>query len=182
MLVFGNPAFSFIAANLLVQSVEKLLARGCARKRGAMVQRAAKAPKIQQTLWRPIEGNAHAIQQIDNRRRGFTHGFHRGLVGKKVAAVDRVVKVLPGCVAFTLEVFGGIDAALGAYGMRSLDRHDRKEIYVTARFSNLDGCRQPCQPAAYHDNFWCRCHKYFNHKGHEESRRNLSALLHLRTS
>ena len=87
------------------------------------------------------------------RRRSFTHGFDRWLVGQKVAAVNCVVKVLPCCVAFTLKILGRVDAALGAYGMRSFDRDDREKIDVTAGFRNLDGCCQPCQPAAYHDNF-----------------------------
>jgi len=69
--------------------------------------------------------------------------------------------MLPGGVAFSLEVLGGVDPALGAYRMRSFDRDDGKKIDVTACFRNLDSCRQPSEPAANHDNFRCRCHKIF---------------------
>ena len=117
MLIFGYPAFSFIPAYLLVQRVEKLLACRGAGKCGAMVERAAKAAKIEQSFRRPVESDAHAIEQIDDRRRSFAHGFHWRLIGKEVAAIDRVVKVLPRRVAFTFEVLGGVDAALGANGM-----------------------------------------------------------------
>ncbi len=74
--------------------------------------------------------------------RRLAHGLDRRLVGEKVAAVDRVIKVLPCGVAFALEVFGGIDAALRANGMRALDRDDGKQVHVTAGLGNLDGCRQ----------------------------------------
>src|SRR5579864_6271097 len=136
MLIFGDPAFSFVTADLLIQRVEKLLACCSAGKCGAVEKGAAKAPEIQQTFRRPVESDTHAVQQIDDRRRGFTHGLYGRLVGQEVAAIDCVVKMLPGGVAFALEVLGGIDAALGAYRMRPLDRHNGKKIDVPAGFRN----------------------------------------------
>src|SRR5438270_9996725 len=52
---------------------------------------------------------------------------------------------------------------------------------MPAGFGDLDNGCQPCQPAANYDDFRCRCHKFFNHKGQEGSRRNVSALLHFVT-
>src|SRR5438445_5637100 len=159
MLELGYAAFGFVAAHLLVQSVEKLLAGGGACERSAIVKRTAKATEIEQALGRPVESNAHTVQQVDDGRRGVTHGLYRRLIGQEVAAIDGVVKMLPRGVAFTLEVLGRVDAALRAYGMRSLDRHDGKQIHVSAGFSNLDDGRQTREPAAYYDNFRSRCHK-----------------------
>src|ERR1700757_4186484 len=115
MLVLGNPAFSFITANLLIQCIEKLLAGGSAGKCGAMVERSAKTAKIEQPFGRAVKRYAHAVQQIDDSWRGLTHGLDRRLIGEKIAAVDRVIKMLPGGIAFALEVLGCVDAALSAY-------------------------------------------------------------------
>ncbi len=175
MLVFGDFAFGFIAANLLVECIEKLLAGGSAGKRGAMVQRAAKAAEIEQAFRCAVEGDAHAIQQIDNPRRSLTHGLNWRLVGNEITAVDRVVKVLPGGIAFTFEIFGGIDAALSAYRMRPLDRHNREQIDVAAGFSNLDSAASPASPPPTTIIFGVVTINLFNHKGHEGSRRNASA-------
>ena len=108
-------AFGFVAANLLIERVEKLLAGGCAGERSAVVKRATEATEIEQPFRGAIEGHAHAVQQVDNGRARFAHGLDRGLVGQEVAAVYGVVKVLPASVAFAFEVFGRVDAALRAH-------------------------------------------------------------------
>ena len=95
------------------------------------------------------------------RGRGLAHGLDWRLIGKEVAAVNRVVKVLPGGIAFAFKVLGGVDAALRANRVRSLDRDNGKQIDVTAGFSNLDSRRQAGQAAANHDDFRGRCHKPF---------------------
>jgi hypothetical protein len=46
--------------------------------------------------------------------------------------------VLEDGVAFAFEVLGGVDAALGAYGVRALDRDDGEEVDDTAGFGDLD--------------------------------------------
>ena len=71
--------------------------------------------------------------------RHVAHGLHGRLVGEEVAAVDRVVEVLPGGVALALQVLGGVDAALGADRVRPLDRDDGEEVNVTSHLGNLDG-------------------------------------------
>ena len=101
-----------------------------------------------------LKGDAHAVEQIDDPGRRFAHGLYRRLVGQKIAAINRVVEVLPGGVAFALQVLGGVDAALGADGMRALHRNNGEQIDVAAGFGDLDGRCQPCEPAADYDNFW----------------------------
>ena len=113
-LVLLHLAFGLVAAHLLVERVQQLLSRGGAGKGGAVVKRSAKAAEIEQPLRGAIERHAHAVQQIDNGRRGLAHRLHRRLVGKKVAAIDRVVKVLVGGVALALQILGRVDAALRA--------------------------------------------------------------------
>ncbi len=66
------------------------------------------------------------------------HGLDGGLVGQEVAAVDGVVEVLEDVVALALEVLGGIDAALGADGVRALDGDDGEEVDGAAGFGDLD--------------------------------------------
>jgi hypothetical protein len=73
----------------------------------------------------------------------FAHVLDRGLVGKEVAAIDRVVEVRPGGVSLPLEIFGGVDASLRADGVRALDRDDRKEIDFAAGLGDLDNCGEP---------------------------------------
>src|SRR5471030_2408690 len=146
MFKLGDATLRFVAPYLLIQSIEKLLACRGAGKRGPIEKSAAKPPKIQQTFRRTVEGNTHAIQQIDDGRRSLTHGLDRRLVGKKIAAVNRVVKVLPRGIAFALEVLGSVNATLRAYGVRSFHRHDGKQINVTTGFCDLDDRRQPGEP------------------------------------
>ena len=113
-LVLLYLAFGLVPPHLLVERVKQLLPSGSACKRCAVVERSAKAAKIQQPFWRAIERHAHAIKQIDNRRRGLAHRLHRRLVRQKIAAVNRVVKVLVGGVAFALQILGSVNAALRA--------------------------------------------------------------------
>src|SRR6266446_9758832 len=124
MLVLLYLAFGFVAADLLVERVEKLLAGGCSGERGTVVEGAAEAAKVEQTFGRAIERNAHAVEQIDNAGRGVAHGFDRRLVGEEVASVDGVVEVLPGGIAFAFQVLGGVDASLRANRVRALYGND----------------------------------------------------------
>ena len=151
-------ALGLVAAHLLVERVEQLLAGGCAGERGAVVERAAKAPEIEQTFGSAIEGHAHAVQQVDDGGRGLAHGLHRRLIGQKVSAVDGVVEVLRGGVALALQVFGRVDAALGAHRVRALDGDDGKQLHRAAGFGDLDHRRKSGEPSAHHDDFAC-CHE-----------------------
>jgi hypothetical protein len=156
-LVLLDFAVGLVAADLLVERVEKLLAGGCAGEGGAVVERAAEAAEVEQALGGAIEGHAHAVEQVDDGRRGFAHGFDGGLVGEEVAAVDGVVEVLVGGVALALEVFGGVDAALGANRVRALDGDDGKQIDVPPASAILMTAARPGQASANHDDSGC-CH------------------------
>ena len=116
-----------------------------------MIKRAAEAAKIEQAFGSAIEGHAHAIEQIDDGGRGFAHGLDGSLVGEEVAAVDGVVKVLRGGVAFALQVLGGVNAALRAHRVGTLDGDDRKQVHAAAGFGDLDNGGEPGQASANHD-------------------------------
>jgi hypothetical protein len=156
-LVLLDFALGLVAADLLVERVEQLLAGGCAGKGGAVVERAAETAEVEQTFGRAIEGDAHAVEQIDDGRRGLAHGFDRRLVGEKIAAVDGVVEVLRGGVAFALEIFGGVDAALRANRVRALDGNDGKQIDRAAGFGDFDYRGESGEASAHHDDSGC-CH------------------------
>ena len=153
VLVLLHLAFGFVAPHLLIERIKQLLARGRAGERGAVIQSSAEAAKIEQALGRAVEGNAHAIEQIDDAGRGLAHVFDRRLVGQKISAVNRVVKVDPGGIAFALQILGGVDAALRAHRVRTLHRNNGEEIDVRAHLGNLDDGGESREPAAYDDNF-----------------------------
>ena len=141
----------FVAAHLLVERVEQLLAGGSAGEGGAVVERAAEAAEVEQALRGAVEGHAHAVEQIDDAGRGLAHGLDGRLVGEEVAAVDGVVEVLRRGVALALQVLGGVDAALRADRVGALDRDDREQIDRAAGFGDLDDRREPGEASANHD-------------------------------
>ena len=67
-LVLGDLALGLVAADLLVERVEELLAGGRAGECGAVIERAAEAAEVQQAFRRPVEGDAHAVEQVDDGR------------------------------------------------------------------------------------------------------------------
>ena len=91
-----------MAARLLVQRVQKLLARGRARIGRAVVLGAAETPEVEQPFARAVEHDAHAVQQIDDAGGIVAHVLDRRLVGKEVAAVHGVVQMLVRRVALAL--------------------------------------------------------------------------------
>ena len=112
---FADSSFGFVAPHLLIERIQQLLASGCSREGGAVIESSAKTAKIEQSFRGAIEGNAHAIEKIDNCGRSLAHVFYGRLIGKEVAAVNSVVKVLPRSVALTLQVLRGVDPALRAH-------------------------------------------------------------------
>ena len=157
MLVLLYLAFGLVAADLLVERVEKLLAGGGSSEGGAVVERASEAAEIEQPFGSAIERNAHAVEQIDDARSGLAHGLDRRLVGEEVAAVDRVVEMLPGGIAFALQVLGGVDAALRANRVRALYGDDGEQVHLAAHLGDLDDGGEACQAATHYDDFRC-CH------------------------
>src|SRR3954452_3304965 len=115
-LVFRYLAFDLAPANLFVECVKQLLTCGRTGKRCAVMLCPAEAAKVEQSFRSSREGNAHAIEEINDRRGHFAHCLCRRLVCKKVATIDSVVKMLPGRIAFTLRINSAVYAALRANG------------------------------------------------------------------
>ena len=116
---------------------------------GALKQAAAEEPQIMEPLGRTIERHAHAIQQIDDLGRVKAHLIDRRLVLEEVAAVQRLVHVLPFAVALLAgHLVAGIDAALSADAVRALHWDHGKEIDADAGLGHANGRRQAGQTAA----------------------------------
>jgi len=147
-----------VTPDLFVERIEQLLSGSCAREGSAVKERSAKAAKIEQAFRSAVEGHAHAIEQVNDAGRSLAHGFDRGLVGKEVAAVDGVIKVLRSGIALALQVLGGIDAALGADRVRAFYGDDGKQVHVPAHFGDLDDSGESRQSTANHDNLRGSCH------------------------
>ena len=94
VLVLLNFAFGLITPHLLIERIKQLLSGGRASKSRAVVQSSAEAAEIEQSFRSAIERHAHAVEQIDDPRRRLAHVFDRRLVAEKVAAINRVVKML----------------------------------------------------------------------------------------
>ena len=154
-LVLFDLAVGLVAADLLVERVEQLLAGGCPGEGRALVERAPEAAEVEQALVGAVEGDAHAVEQVDDGWGARGHVADRGLVGEEVAAVDGVVEVLVDGVSLALEVLGGVDAALGADRVRALDRHDGKEVDGAAGFGNLDDGGETGEASSYDDDAGC---------------------------
>ncbi len=148
----------FVAADLLVEGVEELLAGGGSGEGGAVVEGATEAAEVEEAFGGAVEGDAHAVEQVDDGGALRGHVLDGGLVGEEVAAVDGVVEVLEDVVALAFEVLGGVDAALGADGVRALDGDDGEEVDLAASFGDLDDGGETGKAAAYYDDSGCCCH------------------------
>jgi hypothetical protein len=153
MLELPDLAFHLVAPHLLVEGVKKLLTGGGAGKSGAVVESSSKAPEVEQAFRRAVEGHAHAVEQVDDGGSSVAHRFYRWLVRQKVATVDGVVKVLPGRVAFALQVLGCVDASLGAHRVRALDGDNGEQVDFSAHLGDFYNRCQACQAAAHHYDF-----------------------------
>jgi hypothetical protein len=92
--VLGDFAFGLVAADLLVEGVEELLAGGGSGEGGAVEEGAAEAAEVEEAFGGAVEGDAHAVEEVDDGGALVAHGLDGGLVGEEVAAVDGVVEVL----------------------------------------------------------------------------------------
>src|SRR5207245_8582664 len=144
----ADQALGLVAADLLVEGVQKLLAGGGAGERGPVVERAAEAAEVEQSLAGAVERHAHAVEQIDDVRRRVAHALDGGLLGEEVAALERVLDVDVRVIAFALGVHGAVDAALSTYGVASLHRDDGEDVDVLAGLGKLDHRHESCEAAA----------------------------------
>ena len=147
VLELADQPLRLVAADLLVERVQELLARRRAGERGAVVHRSAEAAEVEQTLGGAVERHPHAIEEVDDRGRRVAHPFHGRLLEEEVAAADRVVEVDVGVVALALGVHRSVDAALGADGMAALDGDDGEDVDVLSRLRELDDRHQAGEPA-----------------------------------
>ncbi len=161
VLVLGDLAFALVAADLLVEGVDQLLAGGRAREVGPLVERAAEEAEVALAFGGAVEGHAHPVEEVDDLRGPVGHLVDRRLVGEEVAAVDRLVEVLElGVALLAGHLVAGVDAALGADGVGSLHRDHREEVDRNARFGDANGAGEAGEPAAYHDDSTLRIHDW----------------------
>ncbi len=137
------------AADLLVQSVKKLLTGGGAGKGGPRKERAAEPPLVAETLGSPVERDPKAIHQVDDSWTPLGHFLDGRLMAKKIAAVYRVVKVLPlGVAELARQVVDAVDAALGTHAMGAADRSEAYQIHLDSQFGQFHRGGQPGQPSS----------------------------------
>jgi hypothetical protein len=113
-LVLGDLAAGLVAADLLVDGVEQLLAGGSTREAGSAVFHAAEQALVHDSFGGSAEGDAHAVEGADDSGGFFAQVLDGWLIGEVIAALDGVNDVLPDGVVLTLDVEDGVDAALGA--------------------------------------------------------------------
>ena len=161
-LILLDAALYFPTANLLVESVEELLARRGASEDRALVLLAAEVTEVENAFSRARERHAHAVEHLDELRCSFDHALDSELVSEEVAAVDRIIEVLVDRVMLTLRVHAGVDAALCTEGVGTLDRAVREEVNLAAAFADLQRSHEAREAAAYDNNliFWFLSHLY----------------------
>src|SRR6185295_13329138 len=113
----------------------------------------AETTEVEESFRSAREGDTHAIEQVNDRRRHLAHRFRGWLVREKVAAVNSVVEMFPRRIAFAFGVDGAVDATLRADRMRALYRHDGKQIDSMAALRDFHGGREARQPASDNRDF-----------------------------
>ncbi len=142
---------------MFIEGVEELLAGGGAGEGGAVIERAAETAIVEQAFGRAVEHDAHAIEEIDDVGGFVAHALDERLIGEEIAAVNGVVEMLGGGVAFALLIFRGVDAALGADGMGTLYGNDGEKIDRDAGFGDTD-CGHESSEATTNDDDFRLCH------------------------
>src|SRR5215831_14358592 len=94
-LILRYLAADFVAPHLFIERVEQLLSGGSAGEGGTVMFGAPEPAEIEHALRRAREGDTHAIEEVDDRRRHFAHGLSGRLISEKVATVNSVVEVFP---------------------------------------------------------------------------------------
>ncbi|MNG09347.1 hypothetical protein D3C84_927650 [compost metagenome] len=118
-----------------------------------MILRAAETAEVKQAFRRAAEHNAHPVHQVNDAWRCVAHCFDRRLIREEVAAVYRIVEVLPWGVAFALCINRTVDAALRAYRVGTLYRNEREQVDVNAGLRCFNRRHQAGETAADDDYF-----------------------------
>ena len=131
ILILGDVAFRFPAADLLVEGVDQLLTGGGAGECGALEQRATETALIAETFGRSVKCHAQTIHQIDDARRAVTHFLDGRLMLKEVTAIDRVVKVKIFAISLCTGHFvDRVDTTLSANAMGPLHGYQADQMNV----------------------------------------------------
>jgi hypothetical protein len=107
------------------------------------------AAEVEQSFVSSREGNTHAIKKKDDRWSHVTHCLGRWLIRQEVAAVNGVVKMFPGGIAFALGVNRAVNSALSANRMRTFHWNYGKKINGMSSFGNSHGRGETCKAASY---------------------------------
>ena len=159
-LIFLDFALYLPTADLLVESIKKLLTGGRTGKASAFVLLTAEIAQVKDTFRRAGERHTHAVKHLYEFGRGLNHALDGDLIRQKVTAVNGVIKVLINAVVLTFGIHTGVDTALSAKGVGAFYRAIRKQVHLAAALTNLESGHKPGQPTAYDDYFIFRfrCH------------------------
>ncbi len=147
----------FVSAGLFVEGVEQLLAGGGAGEEGSLDERAAEEAELALAFGGAVEGDAHAVEQVDDARGPVAHFQDGRLIGEEIAAQNGFIEVNPLAVALLAgDVVAGVDSALGADAVAALDGNHGEEIDVEPVLGELDGAREAREAAADHDHSFRR--------------------------
>lgn len=148
-LEFVDESFGFPSSGLFVEGVEQLLAGGGAREEGSFEEGPAEESEGALAFGGSVEGDAHAVEEVDDFWGPVAHFEDRGLVGEEVAAEDGFVEVHPLAVPLLSGDFvAGVDAALGTDAMTAFDGDHGEEVDGHAFLGEFDGAGQTRQTAA----------------------------------
>ncbi len=151
-LVLVDLALGLVPPRLLVERVEELLTRRRAGEVGPLEERAPEQAEIASALVRPVERDAHSVEQVDDPGCPVCHLEDGVLVGEIIAAVEGLIEVLVLRVALLAgDLVAGVDAALGAHGVRALDGDHAEEVHGDAGLGDTDGRGEAREPAPDHD-------------------------------
>ncbi len=151
-LVLVDLALRLVPTRLLVEGVEELLPGCRAGEVGALEERAAEQAEIATPLVRPVERDAHPVEQVDDAGGPVRHLEDGVLVGEEVAPVQRLVEVLVLRVPLLpRDLVARVDPALSAHAVRPLHGDHAEQVHGHARLGDPDRGGEAREPAAHHD-------------------------------
>jgi hypothetical protein len=119
-LVLGYAALNFPATNLLVKSIEELLASGRTGKAGTLILLTTEVTEVKNALWSTGERYTHAIEHLNELWSCLNHALYSQLVSQEVTTVYGVIEMLINGIVLTLGIHAGINTTLCTEGVRTL--------------------------------------------------------------
>ena len=151
-LIFLNAAFDFPTANLLVESIEELLASRGTSKYRTFILLTTEVTEVEDAFSRTRERYAHAIEHLDEFRSSLNHAFYSQLVSEEITAVYRIIKMLINGVMLAFGIHASIHTTLCTQGMGTFYRAVREQIYFTAAFADFQRSHEAGKAATYDNN------------------------------